>query len=323
MDLDATILRARLAREPLIRSGQSEAFRILHGAPDGVDGLIIEQWRDVLIAQFHSGHLQIREDVVRAALDRLRRDVNARAVYRKIFLPDRAQVPAEVGAMHVSPQPWLGDPVEAEIPVSENGLKFLIRPYDGFSVGLFLEHRDNRKRICELAKGRRVLNAFSYTCGFSVAAAAGGAQGVASVDLSRRYLEWGKRNFEANGIGLTGHLFFCSDVLDFYTRAERQGRRFDLIILDAPTFARMRRLKRALVLDRDLGDLLGGALNLLDPGGIVLVGTNARQISLERMEQEIRTAAAPRPCTILERPSPPLDFAGDPDYSKTIIARID
>src|SRR5690606_36174602 len=120
-----------------------------------------------------------------------------------------------------------------------------------------------------------------------------------------------------------GHLFICSDVLDFYERAKRQGRRFDLIILDAPTFARMRRPKRAFVLEEDLGSLLAGAFELVDPGGIVLLGTNARQLGLARLEDEIRAASRSRAFTILERPPLPPDFPDDPDYSKTIIFRVD
>lgn len=322
MNLDSLIAQAISARPPF-QSGQTNAYRLFHGSSDGVDGLVIEQWGDILVVQFFPGQLRASEADIRSALENLCRELGARAVYRKVFVPDRAQVPPEIGAMHDSPQPWIGQPVEPEVSIRENGLVFCIRPYDGFSVGLFLEHRDNRHRVRCLAAGRRVLNAFSYTCGFSVAAAAGGATSVSSVDLSRRYLEWGKRNFDASRVPLAGHLFFCSDVLDFYTRAARQGRRFDFIIVDAPTFARMRRPKRTFVLEAELGRLVGGAVGLLDPGGLILLSSNARQISLDRLEREIRAAAGPRTCTILERPPLPADFPGDPDYSKTIIARID
>lgn len=323
MDLDSLLLASRTARQELIQSGQANAYRLVHGAADGVKGLVVEQWADVLIAQIFPDQLQVAEPFLRRSLEKLCADLNARALYRKFFVPDRAHVPAEVAAIHGSPQPWIGSPVEPEITVCEHGLKFRIRPYDGFSVGLFLEHRDNRHRVRMLADGRRVLNAFSYTCGFSVAAAAGGARSVSSVDLSRRYLEWGKRNFEASGVPTNGHLFFCSDIFEFYARAQRQKRRFDLIILDAPTFGRMRRPKRTFVLEHELHPLLAGALQLLDPGGLMMLGTNARQISLLRMEQELRIAAGSRACRILERPALPADFHGDPDYCKTIIARID
>jgi 23S rRNA (cytosine1962-C5)-methyltransferase len=322
VDLERLVFAARLARNPLLQSGTTTACRLFHGAADGVDGLVIEQYGDVLIVQCHPGRVTIGEAVLRPVIERLCADVNARAVYRKMFVPDRAATPAEVAAMHLSSQPWIGEAVPAELTIVENGLRFIIRPYDGFSVGLFLENRDNRRRVGDLASGRRVLNAFSYTCGFSVAAAAGGAATVASVDLSRRYLEWGKRNFEANSIPQAGHLFFCSDTFEFYRRAARQHRRYDLIILDPPTFARARRPRTTFVLDEQLPALLSGAMELLEPAGLLLVATNARQIGLGRLEQELHAAAGSRPCTILERPSLPPDFPGDPEYARSIVARV-
>ena len=247
-------------------------------------------------------------------------------------------------------------PVDAgRDPVTERDLRFIVRPYDGFSVGLFIEHRENRRRIRELAAGRRVLNAFAYTCGFSVAAARGGGASVDSIDLSKRYLEWGKQNFTLNGIdtanptpgkesqssvlssketcsgprhhqpGLPGHRFFCCDIFDFYKRASRQDRRYDLIILDPPTLSRTRRPKRVFVLEGQLGPLLAGAIDRIEPGGLILLATNHRQISRPRLEEELTTAARAqdRACTITERPTLPPDFAGDPDYAKSVIAHVD
>jgi len=109
-----------------------------------------------------------------------------------------------------------------EYAVLENGIRFLVRPHDGHSTGLFLEHRDNRKRVRRLAAGRNMLNAFAYTCGFSVAAALGGAAGTVSVDVSKKYLEWGKCNFAANELNLADHRFICSDIFDYYRRARRR-----------------------------------------------------------------------------------------------------
>jgi 23S rRNA (cytosine1962-C5)-methyltransferase len=323
MNLESIILKAWSARQPLLRAAEITACRLFHGAGDGIDGLVIELLGDVLVVQVHPGHGLPAEVQLRPAIERLRQEAGARAVYRKVFVPDRAVVPPDVAAMHSSPQPWIGEPVDPEIIVRECDLKFITRPYDGFSVGLFLEHRDNRRRIGEMAAGRRVLNLFSYTCSFSVAAVKGGAASVSSVDVSKRYLEWGKRNFAANSLSTEGHWFFCSDVLEFYGRATRQHRRYDLVILDPPTFARMRRPHRTLVLDEQLGPLIAGAIGLLDPGGILLLATNARQLSAERIEREIRAAARPRNCTILERPPLPADFPGDADYSKTVLVKVE
>ncbi|MCL2330702.1 MAG: class I SAM-dependent rRNA methyltransferase [Phycisphaerae bacterium] len=324
MKLESLLLKAFAARQPMLQAGVTNAIRLFHGRGDGVDGLVIELFGDVLIAQFHPGHGLPAEEQLRPAIEALRQAVGARAVYRKVFVPDRAEVPIDVAASHVSSHPWLGEPVELEITVSEYNSRFMVRSYDGFSVGLFLEHRENRQRVRAMAAGRRVLNLFSYTCSFSVAAAQGGAANVASVDVSKRYLEWGKQNFAANDLSMEEHLFFCSDVLDFFERAKRQHRQYDLVILDPPTFARMRRPMRTFVLDQQIGSLIAGVLGLLDPGGILLLATNARQISMDRLEHEIRAAAeaAGRSCSIIERPPLPADFPNDPDYSKTVFVQF-
>lgn len=323
MDIESILLKAWSARQPLLRSGKLTACRLFHGVGDGVDGLVVELLNDVLVVQTHPGHGLPTNERLRPMIDRLRREVGARAVYHKIFVSDRAQAPADIAAMHADAKPWIGEAVEPEIVVREDDVQFVTRPYDGFSVGLFLEHRDNRKRIRSLAAGRRVLNLFGYTCSFSVAAAMGGAAHVSSVDASKRYLEWGKRNFEVNGVSIAGHLFFCSDTIEFYDQARRQGRRYDLVILDPPTFSRLRRPRRTLVLDEQLAALVTGAVDLLDPGGILLLATNCRQIGLDRLEREIRAAAGSRGCTIIERPLLPADFPGDADYSKTVITKVD
>lgn len=321
MNLESILLTAWSSRQSLLRSGENTACRLFHGAGDGIDGLVIELLNDVMVVQMYPGHQLPVDEQLRPAIDRLSRQVGAQAVYRKVFVPDRAEVPTDIAAMHGNPQPWIGEAVEPDIIVREGNLRFMVRPYDGFSVGLFLEHRDNRRRIQSLAAGRRVLNLFSYTCSFSVAAAMGGAVHVSSVDVSKRYLEWGKRNFELNRISTEGHLFFCSDTIDFYDRARRQKRRYDLIVLDPPTFSRLRRPKRTFVLDEQLPALVAGAMDLLDPGGFLLLATNHRQINMERLEREVHNAAGTRACHIIDRPTLPPDFPGDPDYSKTLIAR--
>jgi 23S rRNA (cytosine1962-C5)-methyltransferase len=276
-----------------------------------------------LIVQLHEGRLRLSQDQAREVVMEVHLKLGTRAAYRKVFVRDRAGESAAVDDTHRDAQPWIGEPVEPELLITENGLRFMIRPYDGFSVGLFLEHRDNRRWVREKAPGRRVLNTFAYTCGFSVAAAAGGASHVASVDLHKRYLEWGKRNFEVNGLPMGPHRFYCSDTFEFYQRARRQGLRYDLVILDPPTFSRQKRPSRVFVLSEQLEPLCRGAIELLDRGGTLLTATNDRGISLKRLEETILAAAAGRRCAVLDRPSLPADFAGDPDYSKTVIVTLD
>ncbi|MHC4797915.1 MAG: class I SAM-dependent rRNA methyltransferase [Planctomycetota bacterium] len=330
------IERALDIRQPLITDVGVDAFRVFNGRPDGIAGLAIEKLGDVLIVQLHAERLHLEEAEVRSLVEYAHGRLRTRAVYKKVFVRDRSQVPADVSEMHRSAKPWIGEAVEADLVIKEGPLRFIIRPYDGFSVGLFLEHRDNRRRIVDLAGGKRVLNGFCYTCGFSVSAVAGGAASVDSVDISKHYLEWGKQNFAVNGIDLSvphpfltgrmghppcGYWFFCSDVFDFYKRAQRQGRSYDLIVLDPPTFSRSRRPKRVFELSKQLDKLVAGAVELLEPGGLIFLATNCREISRQRMEEACMATRGPRECTIVEQPQLPIDFAGDPEYSKSIIVR--
>ncbi len=321
-------LRERLStsferRAALLRKGDLDAVRLFNGAADGVDGVVIEKLGPVLVMQLHEGRFAGSLDALRDAIEGSYRAYGATAVYLKKFVRDRSGADDDTVAEHRDPHPWIGDAAPDRIVIREGPLRFVVRPYDGFSVGLFLEQRDNRRRVRELAKGRRVLNTFAYTCGFSVAAASGGAASVSSVDLSVRYLEWGKENFAENSIPLDGHWFFRSDTFEFYERAARQNRRYDLIILDPPTFSKTRRPNRVFVLKDRLDDLVRGALSLLDPGGLLLLSCNDRQLTLKALEAAVHHAADPRRATMLERPRLPDDFAGDADYAKSLIARID
>ncbi len=314
--------RALASRARLLAGSDTDAVRLFHGATEGIDGLVIEKFADVLVVQLHEQRLCAREPEVRTVCAELARRLGARAVYCKRFARDRSAALARLRGLHTDPEPWIGTPIEPELSVVEHGVRYLIRPYDGYSVGLFLEHRDNRRRIRELARGRRVLNAFAYTCGFSVAAALGGAENTVSVDVSRRYLEWGKRNFATNRIDLNRHTFLCSDIFAYLHRVRRQGRRFDLVVLDPPTFGRSKRPRSVFAIAEDLDRLVAGAADLLSPGGIVLLATNHRKTSRRRLEAALRSARAGRQIEILTRPALPPDFAGDEAYAKAVLARL-
>lgn len=321
--LDPQFSAALARRKALLDDPTIEALRLFHGRADGIENLVVEKWGPVLIAQLHEGLPGPAPDDLRPGLRNWREQFHARAVYLKRFVRDRGGTEAEVHESHHEATPWIGDPVEEEFPVREGDRAYLIRPYDGFSVGLFLEHRDNRRRIAELAAGRRVLNAFAYTCGFSVAAASGGAASVASVDLSKRYLEWGKRNFAANDLSIDAHRFYCSDFFEFLQRARRQKLRFDLIVLDPPTFSRRRRPAAVFELRTELTRLAVESIERLDAGGYLMLATNDRLLRVETLEAAAHRAVPGRRCTVIARPSLPPDFAGDPGYAKSVLVRFD
>ena len=314
---------AVISRTACLLDRETDSWRLFTGRPEGIPGLVAEKLGPAIILQTQQGKFSGDLDRVRRIGKWYARTFGATAVYHKRLVKDRSHVEA-AGEELRDPKPLIGKPAPEELAICENGLRFLVRPYDGHSTGLFLDHRDNRRRVRELASGRRMLNAFAYTCGFSVAAAVGGASQTVSVDLSPKSLEWGKRNFAVNGLGTEGHLFICSEIFDYFKRARRQKRTFDLVILDVPTFARSKRPARTFRVAADLQRLIVEALTVLAPGGYVLCSTNSRTQSATWLGEQIATAAtqAGRPFQVTANPPLPIDFAADRDYAKTIIARF-
>lgn len=317
------LLRAALTRRlPLIEGSSTSALRLLTGPAEYLHGLIVEQFGDVLILQLLDERSEVQESL-RTIAAFYRELLGVRSVYVKRFVRDRTAVDVDLRESLFSPTPLLGEPAPPQVEVHENGLLFTIRPYDGFSVGLFPDQRDNRRRIRELAAGKNVLNLFAYTCGFSVAAAVGGAKSTTSVDLSPKHLEWGKVNFQLNNLDVSAHEFVAADAMDYLGRAAKHERRFDVIVIDAPTFAHGRKSGKDFSIDRDLPALVAEAAGVLDKGGTMMVSTNNRKMSLRSLREKIKQGASRRPVDFTDAPPLPLDYSVDPDHAKTIFARFD
>ncbi|MCK9588908.1 MAG: class I SAM-dependent methyltransferase [Terrimicrobiaceae bacterium] len=172
-----------------------------------------------------------------------------------------------------------------ESVVAERGVRYGIDFGAGYSAGLFIDQRANRGHVRQLAP-RRALNTFAYTCSFSVVAAMAGAQTL-SIDLSKKSLDRGRRNFELNGLPLEGHRFLADDVLDVLPRLERRGEKFDLIILDPPTFSLGNRGRRWQV-EEQIEDLLRTALELAAPQASLLISTNCAKLTCMALERGVR-----------------------------------
>ncbi|MEY3480664.1 MAG: hypothetical protein RIQ71_1439 [Verrucomicrobiota bacterium] len=158
-----------------------------------------------------------------------------------------------------------------EIAVQENGLSYLVEPAGGYSSGLFLDQRLNRQWVREL-RAKRMLNLFAYTCSFTVCTASAGAE-TCSVDASKRVLGAGRRNLELNGIDpAEGHRFLADDAMKVVPRLLKRGEKFDLIVLDPPTFGRAD--GRVFRIEKDLPPLIRDCFGMLDPGGSMLVSCN-------------------------------------------------
>lgn len=315
-------LQASLVRRMnLLADPANDAIRLLNGSVEDVPGLVVEKLGPVLVMQTHDPP---------AWLDPMLKDLgrwfsgrfDVQSVYLKRFVKNRQGVEGDVDDLHRSERPLLGKPSLPQVEIHENGLRFSIRPYDGYSVGLFLDQRENRLRVREMSEGKRVLNLFAYTCGFSVAAAAGGALQTVSVDVAVKNLEWGKLNFGLNGLSLDQHLFLRSDAGEALARLRRQNKRFDVIVLDPPSFAHGRKSQKDFSVLEDLASLVGAATEVLAPGGTLLVSTNHRKMTPRGLIERVRRGAPRGRVDILDTPPLPPDFAMDPDYAKTVIARV-
>ncbi|NOS99952.1 MAG: methyltransferase [Phycisphaerales bacterium] len=317
------VLRTALAeRLPWLMDGASDAYRAFDGRRDGLAGLNVDIHGRVAVMSVRQGRFPLDDGALHDAAEWYGRFLGIDAVYLKGIPRDRSHDESESTQALCDPQPLWGSAVPPEITAREDGLSYWVRPYDGFQTGLFLEHCGNRRWLKEHSAGRAVLNLFAYTCGLSVAAATGGALETHSVDTSKKALEWGKRNFEANGLALDSHRFYCSDVFEYYKRAERQERRFDLIVLDAPTFARLKKPARVFRVEADFVRLVREALPLLISGGVMLVSINQRRLSTGWMRERMDEAFKGRAYNYLPSPPNVVGIGGEDSSGRTVIVRV-
>jgi len=201
----------------------------------------------------------------------------------------------------------VGDPSESlQAVATEWFLRFGIDFGTGYSSGLFLDQRENRRYVRHIAP-KRLLNCFAYTCSFSVCATCSGAT-TFNIDLSKKYLAWGRENFALNNLPTMDHRFIADDVSSVLPRLARRGEKFDTIILDPPTFSRSQGGKMFQV-QHDFEVLLVSALSLAEHDGHILVSTNCSALGEHALEVMVRYClkAARRAATI-HRPSPLPDF---------------
>ncbi|OQS42845.1 class I SAM-dependent methyltransferase [Chromobacterium haemolyticum] len=165
--------------------------------------------------------------------------------------------------------------------VNEFGQRFIVNLEAYLDTGLFLDHRNTRKRVREEAAGKRFLNLFAYTGSFTVYAACGGAIRSETVDMSNTYQDWSRRNFELNGLDLARHELVRADVFQYLEDAVDAGKQFDLIVMDPPTFSNSKKMRDILDVQRDHVWLIDYAMALLAPGGTLYFSNNLRSFKLD------------------------------------------
>ena len=188
----------------------------------------------------------------------------------------------------------------------EAGLRFWVNFDDYLDTGLFLDHRITRQRLGATAGGKRFLNLFCYTATATAHAAAGGARASTSVDLSRTYLQWARRNLDLNDVPREPHELVQADCREWLENAVAAGERYDLVFLDPPTFSNSKRMQGVLDLNRDHGALIELCTRLLSPGGLLVFSTNAQRFKLDE------SISIRHEVTDISRATIALDFERNP-----------
>lgn len=286
--LDRALAHAVERRWGLGRSDRTTAFRLVNEEGDGLPGLAVDVYGDHLVAQIYVSDVWDAPGRKERLLDALA-GLGFDGVYLKLR-PKQANVLVDTRRDDLAPRaPVRGAAAPEELVVREEEVPFGVRLGDGLSTGIFLDQRSNRRLVREIARGARVANLFSYTCAFSVVAALGGARATTSVDAAVVALERGRAGFELAGLDPKGHAFVAEDVFAWLARTAKKGERFDLVIVDPPSYSSTK--KRRFVSESDYGELVALAAAIVAPGGRILACSNHRALARAKLRRMIHEGA--------------------------------
>ena len=281
----------------------TNCYRLVHGEGDGLPGLIVDYYDGVCVMQAHSVGMFRAKKQICEALRSVYGD-SLKAVYDKSSGTAPFKAGLELVDGYLYKAPGFDDHTQV---VLENGHKFIVNWTEGQKTGFFLDQRENRALVGRLAAGRRVLNLFCYTGGFSIYALAGGALHVDSVDSSAKALSLVDKNVALNGFDASMNDSYCTDAIDFLRNSPED--KYDLIIVDPPAFAKHRgALGNAL---RAYQRLNAAAIAKVAPGGLVFCFSCSQVVTKEDFALAVFSAAAQtgRRVRILDRLNQPADHA--------------
>lgn len=288
--------QAKEKRKAYYQDDLTTAFRLFNQEGDGFGGLTVDLYGDYAVFSWYNSYVyQIRQTISEAF-----RQVfpEVLGTYEKIRFKG-----LDYESAHV-----YGQEAPDFFTVLENGVLYQVFMKDGLMTGIFLDQHEVRGSLVDgLAMGKSLLNMFSYTAAFSVAAAMGGASQTTSVDLAKRSRELSQAHFQANGISTDDHRFIVMDVFEYFKYAKRKGLTYDVIVLDPPSFARNK--KQTFSVAKDYHKLISQSLEILNPGGIIIASTNAANVSRQKFTEQIDKGFAGRSYQILNKYGLPADFA--------------
>ena len=288
--------QAKEKRSAYYQDDLTTAFRLFNQEGDGFGGLTVDLYGDYAVFSWYNSYVyQIRQTISEAFRQVFPEVLGA---YEKIRFKG-----LDYESAHV-----YGQEAPDFFTVLENGVLYQVFMNDGLMTGIFLDQHEVRGSLVDgLAMGKSLLNMFSYTAAFSVAAAMGGSSQTTSVDLAKRSRELSQAHFQANGISTDEHRFIVMDVFEYFKYAKRKGLTYDVIVLDPPSFARNK--KQTFSVAKDYYKLISQSLEILNPGGIIIASTNAANVSRQKFTEQIDKGFAGRSYQILNKYGLPADFA--------------
>lgn len=288
--------QAKEKRRAYYQDDLTTAFRLFNQEGDGFGGLTVDLYGDYAVFSWYNSYVYQIRQIISEAFRQVFPEVLG--AYEKIRFKG-----LDYESAHV-----YGQEAPDFFTVLENGVLYQVFMNDGLMTGIFLDQHEVRGSLVDgLAMGKSLLNMFSYTAAFSVAAAIGGASQTTSVDLAKRSRELSQAHFQANGISTDDHRFIVMDVFEYFKYAKRKGLTYDVIVLDPPSFARNK--KQTFSVAKDYHKLISQSLEILNPGGIIIASTNAANVSRQKFTEQIDKGFAGRSYQILNKYGLPADFA--------------
>ena len=288
--------QAKEKRSAYYQDDLTTAFRLFNQEGDGFGGLTVDLYGDYAVFSWYNSYVYQIRKVISEAFRQVFPEVLG--TYEKIRFKG-----LDYESAHV-----YGQEAPDFFTVLENGVLYQVFMNDGLMTGIFLDQHEVRGSLVDgLAMGKSLLNMFSYTAAFSVAAAMGGASQTTSVDLAKRSRELSQAHFQANGISTDDHRFIVMDVFEYFKYAKRKGLTYDVIVLDPPSFARNK--KQTFSVAKDYHKLISQSLEILNPEGIIIASTNAANVSRQKFTEQIDKGFAGRSYQILNKYGLPADFA--------------
>lgn len=301
------ILTAINKRQSFYKDESTNAFRIFNGEGDGIGGLTIDYFDGYYLINWYSEGIYSFKDKVIRVLDELG---GYKAIYEKKRFDTKGQ--------YIDDDDFVkGERGQFPIIVKENGMNYAVYLNDGAMVGIFLDQRDVRRAIRDqYAKGKHVLNTFSYTGAFSVAASTGGALKTTSVDLAKRSKSKTIEQFSVNGIDFEQQDIIVMDVFDYFKYAKRKALKFDLVVLDPPSFARSK--KHTFSTAKNYPELIKDTLAILEKDGIIVASTNNASFGMKKFKNFIEQGFKDMKVKykIVEEFSLPTDFQVDRNFNQ-------